>query len=452
MSVHYDRARDRWVVRWREQGRQRARRFFAEAEARTFEAGVAPARPAPAIAPTSPGRGDGVYAYETTEGTRWRYVYRQSDGRLTSRRGFTSRAAAASARVTAVDQVRRGEVRVSRDTFGEFWAKVLEAKRPYVTAGMLQDYTTQGRKRLLPWFGDLHLAAIDEDKVREWLAEMAELVAEGELSAKTVNNARTCLSMTLGEALRRRHITQNPCRYVPELPVERTEIDYLRLGEIDRYVDACADHYRPLAEFLIGTGARISEALAVRWPDVELDAGVVRISRQRARAGDGTSPTKGKRFRSVQIGPRAHSDPRRRSPRSGPLRGGRSRLALPLPSAAPRPILSAHRTGPAESQDRARLARVGARGRRPPRHAAPLASSHRGDRLARDRPPAHLRAAAARPPLDHDHGGALRGHRHLETSFVKQAAAQTEALIASATTSVFEPSRANQLALLQPER
>jgi integrase len=56
----------------------------------------------------------------------------------------------------------------------------------------------------------------------------------------------------------------NPCRYVPKLPAERTEIDYLRLDEIDRYLDACADRYRALAEFLIGTGARISEALAVR--------------------------------------------------------------------------------------------------------------------------------------------------------------------------------------------
>jgi integrase len=195
-------------------------------------------------------------------------------------------------------------VRATRDTFGEFWAKVLDAKRPYATAGTPQDYTTHGRKRLLPWFGPLKLAAVDEDRVRGWLAEMAELVADGEVSAETINNARTCLSMTLGEAVRRRYIPQNPCRWVPEPPVERTEIDYLRMDEIDRYLDACADYYRPLAEFLIGTGTRISEALAVRWPDVDLEAGVVRISRQRARAGDGTAPTKGKRFRSVQVGPR----------------------------------------------------------------------------------------------------------------------------------------------------
>jgi integrase len=104
--------------------------------------------------------------------------------------------------------------------------------------------------------------------------------------------------------VRRGHLAHNPCRYVHELPVVRAELDYLRLGEIDRYLDACIEHYRPLAEFLIGPGARISEALAARWPDVELNAGVVRISRQRARDANATVPTKGKRFRSVQIGPR----------------------------------------------------------------------------------------------------------------------------------------------------
>jgi integrase len=303
MSVHYDRTRERWVVRWREAGRQRARRFASEDAARALDAGVSPARSAHSpVEPASDGAG--VYTYETANGPRWRFVFRLSDGRMTSRRGFTSRSAALTARTIAVEEIRRGDVRATRDTFGEFWARVLEAKRPYVTAGTLQDYTTHGRKRLLPWFGALKMAAVDEDRIRDWLAQMAELVADGELSAKTVNNARTCLSMTLGEAVRRRHIPHNPCRWVPELPVERTEIDYLRMGEIDRYLDACADFYRPLAEFLIGSGARISEALGVRWPDVDLEAAVIRISRQRARHGDGTAPTKGKRFRSVQVGPR----------------------------------------------------------------------------------------------------------------------------------------------------
>ena len=77
-------------------------------------------------------------AYKTAEGLRWRFVFRLSDGRRTSRRGFTSRSAALNARAIAVEEVRRGDVRATRDTFGGFCAKVLEAKRPYVTAGTLQ--------------------------------------------------------------------------------------------------------------------------------------------------------------------------------------------------------------------------------------------------------------------------------------------------------------------------
>jgi hypothetical protein len=103
------------VVRWREAGRQRARRFSDEAAARVFETRVVPRRPSPAAA-SAPGGQGGVYVYETTDGPCWRYVYRQSDGRLTSRRGFTSRGAAIAARAIAVEQVRRGEVRATSRT------------------------------------------------------------------------------------------------------------------------------------------------------------------------------------------------------------------------------------------------------------------------------------------------------------------------------------------------
>lgn len=234
MSIDFEPERQRYRVRWREADRQRSRRFASRTEAEAFAVSLTPPTPTPHA--TSAARyepdGGGVYTYATAAGTRWRFVFRQSDGSLTTRRGFSSRSAAVTARRTAIEQVRRGEVRASRETFAGFWASVLEAKRPYVTAGTLQDYATQGRKRLLPWFGELKLAAIDEDRVRAWLAEMAELVDDGKLNAKTVNNARTCLSMTLGEAVRRGHLAHNPCQYVRALPAERPELDYLRLAEI----------------------------------------------------------------------------------------------------------------------------------------------------------------------------------------------------------------------------
>jgi hypothetical protein len=43
----------------------------------------------------------------------------------------------------------------------------------------------------------LSMSKIDEERVREWLGAMVELVEAGELAPKTVNNARTCLSVAL---------------------------------------------------------------------------------------------------------------------------------------------------------------------------------------------------------------------------------------------------------------
>ncbi len=45
MSVRNERQRARYVVRWREDGAQRARRFPTEAEADTFDALVNPSGP-----------------------------------------------------------------------------------------------------------------------------------------------------------------------------------------------------------------------------------------------------------------------------------------------------------------------------------------------------------------------------------------------------------------------
>jgi integrase len=91
---------------------------------------------------------------------------------------------------------------------------------------------------------------------------------------------------------------------VQRLPPTHVECEYLRLDEIPRYLDACSDVYRPLAELLIGSGLRVSEALGLRVGDVELEptGGMIVVYRSRKR--DAVGSTKSDRFRSVEIGPR----------------------------------------------------------------------------------------------------------------------------------------------------
>ena len=94
MSVQFDQSRNRWVVRWYEDGRQRCRRFAVERTAREFEAERAAAAAHDRAAATASVQREldalqarlhavesqldpdlqssSVYPYATRQGVRWR--------------------------------------------------------------------------------------------------------------------------------------------------------------------------------------------------------------------------------------------------------------------------------------------------------------------------------------------------------------------------------------------
>ncbi len=311
MSVRWHRGG--WEVRWHDEtGRRRAKRFADERAAHSFDDAVhevdrGERRPGKAAYGT---RG-GVYEYETAQGTRWRYLLRRSDGRQTTKRGFTSPTAARTAYRRAVEQVERGEVRHTKYTFGTWWDEWLRSRKPYLEENSWRAYDVDGRRRLLPEFAEVPLERFDTARVRAAMETWAEAVAEEEIAAKTINNTLGTLVVCLNEAVKERLIPTNPALGIQRLPSAHIERDYLRLREIPLYLDTCIPVYRPVAETLIGTGTRISEALGFRINDLELEdtGGVIVVYRSRKRSAkqktkttDGS--TKGDKFHPVEIGPR----------------------------------------------------------------------------------------------------------------------------------------------------
>jgi integrase len=294
-----------WETRWRDaSGRNRSKRFKSEEAARAYDDAMREVSIADRRSDTARS-GSGVYSYSTRDGIRWRLVVRRSDGSQTSKRGFMSRRAAADARRRLVEQVERREIVHATETFGRYWERWLIRRRPYLEEGTWTAYETSGRKRLLPAFADKHLGALSVDDVRAFVSEQAEAVDAGELAAKTVNNALVTLVVCLNDAVEDRLIAANPALRVGRLPAAHIEREYLRLHEIPIYLDSCSELYRPVAEVLVGSGLRVSEALALRIVDLELDdggGGVIVVYRSRKKGAVGS--TKSDRFRSVEIGPR----------------------------------------------------------------------------------------------------------------------------------------------------
>lgn len=249
--------------------------------------------------------------YEDPNTGRW-FVVLRAPGHTTT---TTRRRAPDGSRLLTRDQaleakgqwearLATGVATVGRERFAAFWARYLRHAKGEMTVGSWEDVRAHGTKRLLPYFGELQIGRIDVAAVRAWRASMHEAVEAGECSPKTANNARIALLGCCRMAVEDGLLAHNPVLDVRPLAVERSERPFLRLAQIDDYLDACAPHYRPLAALLIGTGARVSEAIALQLADVDLDAGTARIHKQRGRGAPlELHATKGRTFRTVAIGP-----------------------------------------------------------------------------------------------------------------------------------------------------
>jgi integrase len=355
MSCSY--AKGAWEVRWRDTaGRQRSKRFKDEAAARAFDGAIRDQ----ATGDRDKGRhgqAGGVYPYKMAAGTRWRYVVRRSDGSMTSKRGFSSETAARDARRRAVEQVVRREVVHTRETFGQHWAPWLERRKPYLESGTWGAYERDGRLRLLPALGDVPLGQLDVERIRELMDRWAEAMAAGDLASKTINNTLATLVVCLNAAVEDGLLASNPASRVKRLPAAHREPEYLRLHEIPLYLDSCSTVYRPLAEVLIGAGLRISEALALRADDLELEemGGVIVVYRSRKR--DGVGSTKSDRFRPVEIG-RGLSRHLQTHLAERSERAGREGLVFLMPARSRKRELGRwHGRGDGEAMDRTTVSR-----------------------------------------------------------------------------------------------
>ena len=303
MSVSHHRGA--WEVRWRDaNGRRRARRFKTEDGAQAFDEALHEVAPTSRNAESATyGSRGGIYSYPITSGTRWRFVYRRSDGIQTTKRGFPSEKAARDARRRLVEQIDRGEVRHTKESFEGYWTRWLARRKAYLEPGTWEGYEIHGRKRLVPALGALPLGRLGIEEIRGFVEELAEAVEAGDLAPKTVNNTLGTLLVCLNDAVEDGIIPNNPALRVERLPAAHIERDYLRLHEIATYLEACTEIYRPVAELLIASGLRISEALGLQISDLQLEASGGAIVVYRSRKKSSVGSTKSDRFRSVEIGP-----------------------------------------------------------------------------------------------------------------------------------------------------
>jgi integrase len=183
-----------------------------------------------------------------------------------------------------VSQNAAGEgVDPSKSTVAEF---VDRWERDWATANV-GPKTLERYRQLLRLYVKPHIGAVRIQKLRAvHLNELysALLRSGGQdgaaLSARSVGHVHRVLHRALGHAATWGVVSQNVASLVAPPPVPDEEIKIIpeeQIGVILRHLEGRS--LRPIVSFLLGTGARRGEVLAVRWGDVNFQKNVVKIER-----------------------------------------------------------------------------------------------------------------------------------------------------------------------------
>jgi integrase len=189
--------------------------------------------------------------------------------------------AAAKLRAAQAQRDRGVVVRPGQErTVAEFTAFWLASARSKVRPRTLESYGDLARLHLLPHLGRVQLTRLRPEHVQRMESAM---LAAG-LSAKTVRNAHFLLHDILGQALRWDRVAVNVVGKVEPPRLERTEMRALSADEARRMVAAAEGHeLEALLLLAVHTGMRQGELLALRWPDVDLEAGRLRVAASMVR-------------------------------------------------------------------------------------------------------------------------------------------------------------------------
>lgn len=194
--------------------------------------------------------------------------------------------------------------RPSTVTLAEYLDRWLdEVARHRVRPSTLHGYREQLRRWVYPVLGHRRLC----DLAPIELQDLYRRLLERGLAPASVRRVHARLKTALRHAVRWGLIAHNPLDRVDPPRVPRREMRALSPEQARRFLEAAReDRFGALWWLLLETGLRPSEALALRWEDVDLEAGVVRVVRSLAWAGRQwrfEEPKTPKARRSVAISP-----------------------------------------------------------------------------------------------------------------------------------------------------
>jgi integrase len=177
-----------------------------------------------------------------------------------------------------------------------------------VSAKTLERYKELVAHHVRPHLGSVPIQKLKTINFAELYGRLQRAKPEGAgLAPRTVGHVHRVVRRALGQAVKWGSIGSNPVSAAEPPRVQRAEIEILAPDQIKVVLDALRGRpLYPVAVIALATGMRRGEIVALRWGDIDLDAGKVRVERSLEQTNAGLafkSPKTTAGRRSVAIPP-----------------------------------------------------------------------------------------------------------------------------------------------------
>lgn len=237
---------------------------------------------------------------EAPDGSRKRQtVYAKTRGAAVEQRTLKQ---AAHARGEEVARPRSERKHTVGSWLGE-WLDMKRARVPHLLAPTTwEQYEREVRLYLLPALGRVQLDKLTPGQVDVMLDGLRKRNGEP-VSGQTRRHVYNRLHAALGDAMRHEMIHRNVAELANRPDIGRPAPDGFSVAELDAILSAARLHrLGALFHLAARSGLRTGELVALRWQDVDLDAGRVAVVRTMRRDGTFAEPKSEAGTRGVPIG------------------------------------------------------------------------------------------------------------------------------------------------------
>jgi integrase len=149
---------------------------------------------------------------------------------------------------------------IQRSVFGaEATATFVAAAVSYLEAGGERTYL----KPIIARIGSVPLAKVDQALIEKTARALYPAASPAMLNRQAFTPIAAVLNHAAKRGLCARKTIERPSQ-------PKGRVRWITFEEAERLLDACSAHLRPLVMFLLGTGARMSEALYLDWREIDL--------------------------------------------------------------------------------------------------------------------------------------------------------------------------------------